>query len=336
MWVEQTGLTQIDTKVRYGAAAEVDRLLQDLLAGATAPATVPVGCPTCQRDLVRQSLAIGTLFVRACPNGHGAWLSPETAESLRSLVGNGTTSQRWQWLGVIGIVAVMSIVLFAIWPWRSGQEAPAPRSPDPAAVAPAAPTTPTTPTTPTPAAVSPDAGDHVDNAALSEQYWPERRWPGARPLPLKESRIDVHEELLYFDQLLGVLAVGISNRLNMEGVLAVPRAPERYGELYDVYRGRQEDVLDRLRRLQTPDRLQSMHEQIVRATEQQIAFYRDFARAKTTDATTDLRRLLAHPAVREQNRALLDAWGRVRQIYPDLDTATREAIYYHLCGFDTV
>jgi hypothetical protein len=333
MWVEQTGLTQIDTKVRYGAAAEVDRLLQELLAGATTPATVPVGCPTCQRDLVRQSLAIGTLFVSACPNGHGAWLSPETAESLRSAVGNGATSQRWQWLGVIGIVAVMSIVLFAIWPWRSGQDMLAPRSPEPEAVAPAAPTTATAPAA---AAASPDAGDRVDNATLSEQHWPDRQWPGARPIPLKESRIDVHEELLYFDQLLGVLAVGISNRLNMEGVLAVPRAPERYEALYDVYRERQENVLDRLRRLQVPERLQPTHEQIVLATEQQIVFYGDFARAKAADATTDLRRLLAHPAVREQNRALLDAWGRVRQLYPDLDTATRDAIYHHLCGFDTV
>ncbi len=329
MWVEQTGLTQIDTKMRYGAAAEVDRLLQDLLASPASPSTVPVGCPTCQRDLIRQSLAIGALFVSACPNGHGAWLSPETAESLRALVGTRATTQRRQRLTVIGMGAVLSMVLFAIWTLRPGREAPAPPAPAPEAVAPA------TPATPAPEAAA-AASDRVDNAALSEEQWPDRPWPGARPIPLKESRIDVHEELLYFDQLLGVLAAGISNRLNMEGVLAVPRAPERYGALYSVYRGRQEDVLDRLRRLQAPARLQPMHEQIVRATEQQIAFYGDFARAKAVDATTDLRRLLGHPALREQNRALLDAWGRVRRLYPDLDTATREAIYYHFCGFDTV
>jgi hypothetical protein len=327
MWVEQTGLTQIDTKMRYGAAAEVDRLLQDLLASPASPATLPVGCPTCQRDLIRQSLAIGALFVSACPNGHGAWLSPETAESLRALVGTRATTQRRQQLTVIGAGAVLAMVVFAIWTLRSGQEAPAPPVPAPEAVAPA---------TPAPEAAAAQTSDRVDNAALSEEQWPERRWPGARPIPLKESRIDVHEELLYFDQLLGVLAAGISNRLNMEGVLAVPRAPERYGALYDVYRRRQENVLDQLRRLQAPARLQPMHEQIVRATEQQIAFYGDFARAKAADATTDLRRLLGHPALREQNRALLDAWGRVQRLYPDLDTATREAIYYHYCGFDTV
>jgi hypothetical protein len=330
MWVEQTGLTQIDTKVRYGAAAEVDRLLQDLLAGPASPATVPVGCPTCRRDLVRQALAVGALFVSACPSGHGAWLSPEVAESLRALVDTRATTHRQQRLTVIGVGAVLSMLVFAIWTSLTGRDVPAPHRPAPETVAPATPVAPALP------AAASAAGDRVDNAALSEVHWPERRWPGARPIPLKESRIDVHEELLYLDHLLGVLAAGISNRLNMEGVLAVPRAPERYGALYEVYRGRQEEVLDRLRRLQVPARLQPVHEQVVRATEQQIAFYGDFARAKAVDAATDLRRLLSHPALREQNGALLDAWGRVRQLYPDLDTATREAIYYHLCGFDTV
>jgi hypothetical protein len=153
---------------------------------------------------------------------------------------------------------------------------------------------------------------------------------------LKESRIDVHDELLYFDQLLGVLEVGITNRLNMEGVLAVRRPSARYTALFEVYRERQEDMLQRLRALTVPDRLQPIHEQIVRATERQIAFYGDFTRAKVKDPTTDLRRLLAHPAVREQNQLLLGAWTRIGQLYPGLDTPTHEAIYYHLCGFDTI
>jgi hypothetical protein len=183
---------------------------------------------------------------------------------------------------------------------------------------------------------APTTIDRIDNSRLSEEYWPERRWPGAHPIPLKESRIDVHEELLYFDQLLGLLEVGITNRLNMEGALGVSRPPERYTALYNVYQQRQGDVLERLRTLTVPGRLQPIHEQIVRATERQIAFYGDFARAKVQDPTTDLRRLLGHPAVREQNQALLDAWGRVGQLYPDLDRATHQAIYYHLCGFDTI
>src|SRR5262245_56652656 len=173
--------------------------------------------------------------------------------------------------------------------------------------------------------------DRVDNARLSESYWPERPWPGARPIPLKESRIDVYDELVYFDQLMGLLEVGITNRLNMEGVLAVPRPAERYAALYEVYRARQEDMLQRLRGLAVPGRLQPVNEPIVRATERQIAFYGEYARAKGQDPTTNLRRMLTQPDLREQNQLLLQAWTRVGQLYPALDAPTHEAIYYHLC-----
>lgn len=331
MWVEQTGLAQIDTRVRYGAGEEVDRLLQDVLAGSDTSTTVPAACPTCQRDLVRQSLAIGSLFVSACPGGHGAWLSPDVAESLKGLAGTRVASQRRQQLALGGVgLALAAAAIFAVWLWRPGQQAP-----DVALPAPAADTAPQADTpAPPPAAAAPV--ERVEAGALSETHWPDRRWPGARPIALKESHIDVHEELVYFDRLLTLLDAGISNRLNMEGVLATARPPERYTALYDVYRTRQEDVLDRLRRLDVPRRVQPIHEQIVRATEQQIAFYGDYARAKAADPAASLRKQLSHPALREQNRALLDAWGRVRQLYPDLDAPTRDTIYHHLCGFDTV
>jgi hypothetical protein len=94
MWVGQTGLTEIDTKLRDGATAEVDRLLREVLADPAVPSTVPVSCPTCRRDLVRQPLAIAGLFGSACPDGHGAWLSPDVADSLRALVGTRATATR--------------------------------------------------------------------------------------------------------------------------------------------------------------------------------------------------------------------------------------------------
>jgi hypothetical protein len=122
----------------------------------------------------------------------------------------------------------------------------------------------------------------------------------------------------------------------MEGVLASNRPADHYGPLYEVYRQRQEDMLGRLRALAVPGRLQPVHEPIVRATERQIAFYGDFAQTKAQDPRTNLRSLLMHPALREQNQLLLNAWGRVGQLYPDLDKPTHQAIYYHLCGFDTI
>lgn len=342
MWVEQTGLTEIDAKLRYGATAEVDRLLREVLAAPAVPSTVPVCCPTCRRDLVRQSLAIAGLYGSACPEGHGAWLSPEVAESLRTLVGHRAADGRRHRLVVLGVLAGLSLIALTIMSWPRGPSTPprvvrdAPGAPAPEAVDRMTVDAPRAPAEKSIVPTAPTTMDRVDNARLSESYWPERPWPGARPIPLKESRIDVHDELLYFDQLLGLLEVGITNRLNMEGVLAVGRPSARYTALFEVYRERQEDMLQRLHALTVPDRLQPIHEQIVRATERQIAFYGDFTRTKVKDPTTDLRRLLAHPAVREQNQALLSAWTRIGQLYPGLDTPTHEAIYYHLCGFDTI
>ncbi|HEX2441087.1 MAG TPA: hypothetical protein VHT71_22440 [Methylomirabilota bacterium] len=330
MWIGQTGLAQIDTKVRYGATDEVDRLLEDLLAEPATTSAVPSRCPTCQRDLVRQSLAVGSLSVSACPGGHGAWLSTDVADSLRAFVDSRIAHQRRQQLGLVSVGVALAGAVLVLWLWRPSADAPPMPDESPASAAVAErDTSPLPPVTPAPI-------DKVDSANISEGHWPDRRWPGARPIPLKESHIDVHEELVYFDRLLTLLEAGISNRLNIEGVLATPRAPERYTALYGVYRTRQEKMLDGLRRLVVPARVQPIHEQIVHAAEQQIAFYGDYAKAKAAEPATDLRKQLSHPALREQNRALLDAWGRIRQLYPELDVATRDAIYYHLCGFDTV
>jgi hypothetical protein len=330
MWIGQIGLTQIDTKVRYGATDEVDRLLENLLAEPATAIAVPSRCPTCQRDLVRQSLAVGSLSVSACPSGHGAWLSPDVADSLRAFVDSRIANQRRQQTGLVTVGIALAGAVLVLWLWRPSTDAPPMPDESPASeTAAERDTRPLPPVTPAPI-------DKVDSASLSEKHWPDRRWPGARQIPLKESHIDVHEELVYFDRLLTLLEAGITNRLNIEGVLATPRTPERYSALYDVYRARQEKMLDGLRRLSVPVRVQPIHEQIVHAVEQQIAFYGDFTKAKAAEPTTDLRKQLSHPALREQNRALLDAWGRIRQLYPELDVATRDAIYYHLCGFDTV
>src|SRR5262245_7982529 len=120
MWVEQTGLAEIDSKLRYGATAEVDQLLREVLSASAVPSAVPVSCPTCRRDLVRQPLAIAGLFGSACPAGHGAWLSPEVAESLRALVGHRAVDDRRSRLLVLGALAGLSLIGLAIlsWPQR--------------------------------------------------------------------------------------------------------------------------------------------------------------------------------------------------------------------------
>ena len=312
MWIATEGLTRIDTTVRRGRTAEVDRLLSDVLLEPPARTAMPFTCPTCRRDLVRQPLAIADLFVSACPAGHGGWLGPEVAESLRRFMSARAAAESRRRLVLLCALAAASFALLAMW-------APARRPPAPSRRAAATVTR-----------------DDVDLARLGDDYWPPRRWPGAHGIPLKESRIDRHAELAYFHQLLAVLDDGISNRMNVEGALAIRRAPERYLQLYEVYRRRQEQVLARLRGLTPPPLLAPVHERVLLATRRQIDFYGDFARAKAQDATTDLGRLLVHRALQQENEALQEAWARVRRIYVDLDRETSDAIEQHFCGFDII
>jgi hypothetical protein len=319
MWIQSGSLTEIDATVRRGRTAEVDRLLSDVFFEPPARVAIPVSCPACHRDLVRQPLAVAGLFVSACPDGHGAWLDPDVAEALRRLVSERAAAAGRRRIVVLSVLAVGSAALAAMLGGRPGPSA--------------APSAPIVASAPLAASAQRDT---VDDTQLSETNWPERRWPGALAIPVKESAINVHAELRYFHQVLALMDAGITNRLNMEGVLKVRRLPQRYVQLYEVYRRRQSTVLERMRNLSAPERLRPIHERLVVATERQISFYGDYARAKADDPTTDLGRLLALPALQEQNVALLDAWSRVRQAYPDLDRQTHDAIYHRLHGFDVI
>jgi hypothetical protein len=52
--------------------------------------------------------------------------------------------------------------------------------------------------------------------------------------------------------------------------------------------------------------------------------------------SADLARMLGHPALRESDYDLHAAWDFIRQTYPDLDVATKQAVEGHLCQFDVI
>jgi hypothetical protein len=106
--------------------------------------------------------------------------------------------------------------------------------------------------------------------------------------------------------------------------------------VYEIYRGRAEHVVARLRALEAPERLRPVHERIVRAAERQIDFYGDFTAARARDGSIDLARMLGHPALRESDDDLQAAWDLIRQTFPDLGPATLQTIEAHLCQFDAI
>ena len=53
MWLAGTTLERIDSALGKGAAADVDRLLAEILAGASSAEPTPTVCAVCRRDLTR-------------------------------------------------------------------------------------------------------------------------------------------------------------------------------------------------------------------------------------------------------------------------------------------
>ncbi|MBI4255745.1 MAG: hypothetical protein HY616_11795 [Candidatus Rokubacteria bacterium] len=308
MWFEPGRVQALGAALHDGRGDEVDRLLKDIFAGRAAE-DVPATCPTCRRDLVRTPLADCDLFVSACPEQHGAWLSRAEGERLQALVGTHAVARARK----RHVLRILLVVLAAVWgvvllAWGAD---PITRS----AVA---------------------LIEDLEARRITATNWPERDWSGWYPLPVKESAIDRPDELLYFHELLPLLEAGADNRVNMHRVLTSRRTADEYTALHDLYRRRQADVLGKLNALAVPERLAEIHRRVVSATEQQIAFFGAFVEAKAKDPETDLRRMLPHPALQTTSRELHTAWDLVRRMYPGLDRDTSDAIESRLCQFDVI
>jgi Zn-finger nucleic acid-binding protein len=86
MWLTGTSLERIDSALGRGPATEVDRLLAEILAGASATEPTPTTCAVCRRDLTRGRLAHSPVLIYSCPEGHGSWLDRAGVTALQRLL----------------------------------------------------------------------------------------------------------------------------------------------------------------------------------------------------------------------------------------------------------
>ncbi len=313
MWIDGNRLQVIDSALERGRRDDVERLLADIFQSNAKQGEIPTTCPTCRRDLARNTLPVVGLYVSACPDRHGAWMTSDVVETLRRFVAEHATlaARKRHQLKVLNrlfVVLALAVVTAIVFTY--------------------------------PERVVVSAVETVSSYydwRVSEAYWPSRGlvytwWQ----IPTKASSIDVHDELLYFTRVATLLDDGITNRLNIDGVLKTRRSPAGYAALYEIYRGRQLNVLARMQRIDVPQKLKSIHARMVLATEEQIRFYRIFLDAKLKDPSTDLARMLGDPALQTTNRELHAVWDEVRRLYPRLDFDTSAAIEAHLCGFDVI
>jgi hypothetical protein len=86
MWLTGTSLERIDSALGRGEAADVDRLLAEILAGASSAEPTPTVCAVCRRDLTRGHVGHSPVLIYSCPEGHGSWLDGSGVATLKTLL----------------------------------------------------------------------------------------------------------------------------------------------------------------------------------------------------------------------------------------------------------
>ena len=240
MWLTGTSLERIDSALGRGPAAEVDHLLADILAGASATEPTPTTCAVCRRDLTRGRLGHSQVLIYSCPEGHGSWLDGAGVTTLQRLL-----QERAE---------------------PDPSSAPAPAAPARTSLADRRRRL-------LPALLM------VSLAALALTFVlspaPVRTVPSvSAPSPMTT------DERRYFGELTALLDDGIVNRRNIDGVLKSEASADAYTSAFEIYRARQDGLLRRLDALSVPTRLQPVQDAIRRAAERQVGFYRDFKDAR--------------------------------------------------------
>src|SRR3989442_713285 len=304
-----------DRRVEDLNAIDVDRVLADVLANDPDAREASTTCPECLGDLLRTTLPRSELFVSACPNQHGVWLSRAEGERLHALVSaqDAAFARKRDRLRVVRrtLVAALAaargaVVAGAVVAGRDGVRG---KHASPA--------------------------ENPDSRRITPANWPQRDWSAWYPLSATSPIVD-RDELRYIQELLLVLQKGADNRLNIHEVLRTTRTADEYASLLDVYQRRQAAVLAKLNVLAVPARLRSIHRHLVVATDRQIVFFGVFVAEKINDPTVDLCRMIRHPALTASSRALHAAWDKIRALYPNLDQVTNDAIASRLCRFDLI
>ena len=299
MWIDDGRLKTI-REPRPGGDA-VDRLLSVLLGERTHPHDAPEACPICQQQLVVRTYT--DLAIKMCPSEHGAWVTADDVQRMRANHARAGHAARRRLMAFM-LLAVTAGSLFLV----RHQTADAITG----YLFPAVP--PVTPVFANPLGTSAPLGTFTE-------------------VPINASAIDVREELVYLVDMLRLLEDGIDNRLEIDQAL---REPGDAAAAAAAFEPKQRGFLVQLRAMPVPGRLATFHRHLVVATENQIELYRAFAARRAADASVDLRAMLQHPALVATNREIVSAYRLFKQLYPDLDAQTRDAVYERLYAFDII
>ncbi|GEM_PF-5784745 len=325
MWFEQKKIEALAAALKSGQKEGIENILHDVLTVGTNPdPTIPTFCPRCGKPFIQKPLLYFMMGVKACPDGHGVWISRENARKIKLYfeqhlpASSGRSLQKIKSFRVFAILAAIALSIFNSY--QKSQDHDKVR-----------------------VYHQTQSNDNYKTSLsmphtqkVSPQYWPTRDFSQWNAFPENQNVITDPQELEYVQAWMVLVNEGIINRLNMQDAMLVPRPADEYIDVYYFYADKQNEIIHRLRDVYPPERLQNFHEDVLDAMTNQVAFYEDYSRRKADEPALNFDQLLQHPKLRACDEKLWAAFHEFERVYPSRDPETNNAIEQRLCWLDMI
>ena len=311
MWIESDQYRDINSALERRSRDILERLFPNFLQPAIPPDNKPTLCPQCRKPLIRRAVPYVELFVSACPDHHGAWLSSDTAKKLRDFIHDELDVKKkksihffsarpylYSWLIISCVITLLAE---------------------------------------TPHILSRLAGVNSQGIVASKlgpHYWPVRVQEDWYPLTFEGAGIRSEDDRIYLDFIGLALEQGITNRLNLEDALKVKKSQEGYESLYHFFEENQLALLSLIGRVKVPEEWSEFHKHLLKAFGAQIQYYSD--RISLLPDEAGRRPFGENENLKTCHRELLEAWENFISIYADPNHPLHVGIYKRLCAFDVI
>lgn len=305
MWLANDKFKEFHSALLKGEPGRLLTLFTELFHPDNQTSKNLTVCPQCQKTLEHKMHPYLEYFVHACPDRHGAWMSPDVSDKVRDLLASQITQssrRRKVFRGFLAMAAgFAAMVLLSSGPATFSQ-----------------------------------IWNRYHEMRIGSGYWPDYQFQALPPISEENSSIKNAGERKYLVQIAGLLETGASNRINLDKTLKMRRSAESYAAAFEVYRKSHQELLMKLRSVYIPKKLSAFHSALQKGAEAQLVFYAAFTQEKMKHPRTSFEKWLPHPALRACNKELLSAYDLLIKMYPEMETPIRQGLESRLCWFDII
>ena len=304
MWIEENKINTIENLLN--SRAELEPILVQVMNDRITP--MPEFCPHCGKKPANKRYEGLGVSLKACPDGHGAWLTPKVAENILDFMDSmdhetPTPPNRNRVFLRVFVIVVTFFIGFVlsyredILKNKSTAVIPSPK--------------------------------------VSSQNWPSRIFKNWYPLPENIPNMD-SQELAYWKVWCATMEIGITNRMNVQEALDNDNQVDEYSAINDKYKQSQQYMVQLLSVLYPPERLKPFHQFVISAAQDQMRFYEDYAAARAKNRNLKFKDFREDVNLIAVDKKLWDAYHYFQSLYPSRDKATNDAVERRLAWFDII